>query len=141
MYWLAVRQGSGLVGVLATSPLVTESDISVRQDGLVTGWVVICAELAEHGSLNAFCSWMARCSGVLSGARLGVTTPDGSYMLARGRLTHDGAQVPLDERRYDTPWVKADFDADHLTIHGRTGWLRVTRTGDRIVTDTVSPST
>ena len=65
-----------------------------------------------------------------------MTTPDGSYTLARGRLTHDGAQVPLDTRRYDTPWVKADFDADHLTVQGRTGWLRVTRSGDRIVTDT-----
>lgn len=140
MYWLAVRQGSGLVGVLATSPLVAESDVSVRQDGLVTSWVVICAELADHGSLNAFCSWMARCSVVLTGARLEVTTPGGAYTLARGRLTHDGAQVPLDERRYDTPWVKADFDADHLTVQGRTGWIRLTRSGDRIITDTLSPT-
>ena len=140
LYWLAVRQGTGLVGVLATSPLVTDSDVSVRQDGLVTGWVVFCAELADHGSLNAFCTWMARCSVVLSGARLAVTTPDGSYTLARGRLTRDGAPVPPDERRYDTTWVKSDFDADHLTVQGRTGWLRVTRSGDRIVTDSVSPT-
>lgn len=140
MYWVAVRKGDGLVGVLSTSPLVAESDHSLRQDGLVTGWVVVGAELADHGSLDAFCAWLARCSVVLSGARLAATAPDGAYELSRGRLRHDGVVVAPDTLRYDTAWVRAEFDATQLTIQGRTGGLHVSRDGHRIVTD-ARPST
>lgn len=130
-YWLAARKGSGLVGVLATSPLVAESETSVRQEGQVTSWVVFCAELTDHGSLDAFCAWLARCSVVLSGARLAVTSPHGSYQLDRGKLVHDGVKVERDKARYETDWIQAPYGAEELVVEGRTTSLRLTRSGGR----------
>jgi len=132
-HWLAVRQGSGLVGVLATSELVAESGEAVRQDGAVTGWVVVCAELAEHGSLDGFSSWLSRCSVVLSGAKLYVTTPDAAYTLARRRLRKDGRRLASDYGRYDSGWVQAPFDADRIEIRGTSGMLTLDRDGSRLI--------
>ncbi len=130
-YWLAARKGSGLVGVIATSPLIHESDTSVRQEGPVTGWVVVCAELRDHGSLDEFCTWLARCSVILTQARLNVTTPLGAYQLDRGRLAHDGVRVEPDTARYDTEWIQAPYNAAELVIEGRTSSLVLTRSGGR----------
>src|SRR5450759_2086083 len=130
-HWLAVRQGSGLVGVLATSELVAESGEALRQDGAVTGWVVVCAELAEHDSLDGFSSWLSLCSVVLSGAKLDVTTPDASYTLARRRLRKDGQRLASEYGRYDSGWVQAAFDSDMIEIRGTSGSLTLGRDGTR----------
>jgi len=130
-HWLAVRQGNALVGVLATSELVTESGEALRQDGVVTGWVVICAELAEHESLDGFSSWLSLCSVVLSGAKLDVATPDATYALARGRLRKDAQRLASDYGRYDSGWVQAAFDADEIEIRGASGSLTLGRDGTR----------
>jgi hypothetical protein len=130
-HWLAVRQGNALVGVLATSELVPESGEALRQDGAVTGWVVICAELAEHESLDGFSSWLSLCSVVLSGAKLDVTTPDATYALAGGGLRKDGHRVAADYGRYDSGWVQAAFDADKIEVRGTSGSLTLSRDGTR----------
>jgi len=130
-HWLAVRQGNALVGVLATSELVAESGEALRQDGAVTGWVVICAELAEHESLDGFSSWLSLCSVVLSGAKLDVTTPDATYTLARRRLRKDGQRLASEYGRYDSGWVQAAFDADKIEIRGTSGSLTLGRDGTR----------
>jgi hypothetical protein len=130
-HWLAVRQGNALVGVLATSELVAESGEALRQDGVVTGWVVICAELAEHESLDGFSSWLSLCSVVLSGAKLDVATPDATYALARGRLRKDAQRLASDYGRYDSGWVKAAFDSDMIEIRGTSGSLTLGRDGTR----------
>ncbi|MBI4899403.1 MAG: hypothetical protein HY829_02880, partial [Actinobacteria bacterium] len=130
-HWLAVRQGDGLVGILATAELVTESDDAVRQDRPVTAWVVVCAETATHGTLDAFSGWLSRCSVTLSGASLAATTPDATYSLARGRLLLDGRPVVTENGRYDCRWVKAPFDADRIVVHGDTGTLTLCRDGTR----------
>lgn len=132
-HWLAVRQGEGLVGVLATSELVAETGHAVRQDGRVTGWVVVCAELSEHGSLDGFSSWLAGCSVTLTGANLAVTTPDAAYVLARRTLTKDGRPVASDYGRYDSSWVQAPFDSDRIEVRGASGSLVVSRDGTRTV--------
>ena len=132
-HWLAVRQGGGLVGVLATSELVSESGHAVRQDGAVTGWVVICAELAEHGSLDGFSAWLAGCSVRLSGATLEVTTPDATYRLAQHTLSKDGRVVSAGTDRYDSDWVRVPFDADRIEVRGTTGSLVLGRSGTRVV--------
>lgn len=133
-HWLAARRGEGLVGVLATSPLLPESDTARRQHGSVTGWVVICAELDDHGSLDAFCGWLARCSVELSGSRLTASTPDGLYRVHRGRTYHDGRVVPVPGSRFDTPWISAPYDADALEVSAGGGTLRLGRDGSRVVT-------
>ena len=130
-HWLSVRQGSGLVGVLATSELVAESGSALRQDGRVTAWVVVCAELDDHGSLDGFSSWLSRCSVTLSGAVLGVTTPDASYRLGSGRLSKDGQRLSSEYGRYDCDWVQAPFDADRIVVRGATGALVLGRDGSR----------
>ena len=132
-HWLAVRQGSGLVGVLATSELVAESGESLRQVGLVTGWVVVCAELSEHESLIGFSSWLSRCTVSLSGSKLNVRTPDASYKLAHRKLAKDGRQLASDYGRYDSSWVQARFDADRIDVHGASGSLVLGRDGSRRV--------
>jgi hypothetical protein len=133
-HWLAVRQGSGLVGVLATSELVQESGDALRQAGKVTGWVVVCAELAEYGSLDDFSTWLSRCSVTLSGARLRVSTPDASYVLSAGGLAKDGQAVASDYGRYDTGWVQAPFDADRIQVRSTAGSLTLDRDGTRRIT-------
>jgi hypothetical protein len=130
-HWLAVRQGSGLVGVLATSELAVESGTSLRQDGRVTGWVVVCAELADHGSLDGFSLWLARCVVTLSGATLHVTTPDASYRLGRRKLWKDGKPLASQYGRYDCGWVQAPFDAERIVVRGATGTLALGRDGSR----------
>ena len=130
-HWLAVRQGGGLVGVLATSELVAESGKSLRQDGPVTGWVVVCAELADHGSLDGFSSWLSGCTVALSGTKLEVTTPDASYKLARHKLSKDGRRTASDYGRYDSGWVQAAFDSDMIEIRGTSGSLTLGRDGTR----------
>ncbi len=132
-HWLAVRQGSGLVGVLATSELVSESGHAVRQDGSVTGWVVICAELSEHGSLDGFSAWLAGCSVRLSGTTLEVTTPDATYRLAHHTLSKDGRVVSSGTDRYDSAWVRVPFDADRIEVRGTTGSLVLGRSGTRAI--------
>lgn len=133
-HWLAVRQGTGLVGVLATSELVAESGEILRQDGPVTGWVVICAELSEHETLESFSSWLSRCTVTLSGRNLSVTTPDASYLLSRHGLSRDGRRLASDYGRYDSTWVNAPFDADRIQIHGDSGSVVLGRDGSRQVT-------
>jgi hypothetical protein len=130
-HWVAVRQGTGLVGVLATSELVAESNNVLRQDGSVTAWVVVCAELADHGSLDGFSSWLSRCSVTLSGAVLNVSTPDASYMLGRGKLSKDGQHLSSEYGRYDCGWVQAPFDADRIVVRGASGALALGRDGSR----------
>jgi hypothetical protein len=130
-HWLAVRQGGGLVGVLATSELVAESGKSLRQDGPVTGWVVVCAELADHGSLDGFSSWLSGCTVALSGTKLEVTTPDASYKLARHKLSKDGRRTASDYGRYESGWVQAAFDSDMIEIRGTSGSLTLGRDGTR----------
>ena len=132
-HWLAVRQGDGLVGVLATSELVAESGHAVRQHGSVTGWVVVCAEISEHGSLDGFSSWLSGCSVTLSGTKLDVVTPDASYRLARRTLSKDGRPVASDYGRYDSSWVRALFDADRIEVRGTSGALVLDRDGTRVV--------
>jgi hypothetical protein len=133
-HWLAVRQGSGLVGVLATSELVAESGEAVRQDGPVTGWVVVCAELSEHGSLDGFSEWLSRCSVTLTGTKLDVTTPDAAYKLAHRKLSQDGRRLASDWGRYDSSWVRAPFDADRIEVRGAAGSLVLGRDGTRRIT-------
>jgi hypothetical protein len=130
-HWLAVRQGSGLVGVLATSELVAESGDALRQDGPVTGWVVVCAELAEHGALDGFSEWLSRCSVSLSSATLRFTSPDASYKLAHRTLSQDGRRVASDYGRYDSRWVQTPFDADGIEVRGASGSLVLGRDGTR----------
>jgi hypothetical protein len=130
-HWLAVRQGEGLVGVLATSELVAESDDALRQDGRVTGWVVVCAETATHGTLDAFSAWLSHCSVTLNGASLTATTPDATYRLARGRLLLDGRRVVTQNGRYDCRWVRAPFDAERIVVRGAAGTLTLGRDGTR----------
>jgi hypothetical protein len=133
-HWLAVRQGTGLVGVLATSELVAESGVALSQDGAVTAWVVVCAELEDHTSLDGFSTWLSRCSVTLTGAVLDVTTPDASYRLGRGKLTKDGQQLSSEYGRYDCGWVQAPFDADRIAVRGATGALVLGRDGSRRIT-------
>lgn len=133
-HWLAVRKGAALVGVLATSELLTESEEALRQDGSVTAWVVVCAELGAHGSLEAFSTWLSRCSVALSGVKLEATTPDGTYRLGRGSLYLDGRRVTADHGRYDCRWVRAPFDTDRIVVRGETGTLTLGRDGSRVVT-------
>jgi hypothetical protein len=132
-HWLAVRQGSGLVGVLATSELVAESGDALRQEGAVTGWVVVCAELSEHESLVGFSTWLSRCTVSLSGAKLQVTTPDASYRLAHRKLSKNGRPAAADHGRYESSWVRARFDADRIEVRGATGSLALGRDGTRAV--------
>lgn len=131
-HWLAVRKGSGLVGILATSELLTESSDSLRQNGAVTGWVVICAELDEHGSLDSFGEWLARCTVTLAGTKLRLVSPNASYALSRGELRRDGRVVEVHTGRFDTDWVKARFDADQIVVHGASGSLVLGRDGTRL---------
>ncbi len=133
-HWLAVRKGSGMVGVVATSELVVESEEALRQAGAVTAWVVICAETGTHGSLDSFSEWLSRCTVTLRGGRLEARTPDAGYLLARGRLLVDGREVSTDHGRYDTPWVEAPFDADDIVVRGAAGTLTLSRDGRRVVT-------
>ena len=133
-HWLAVRKATGLVGVLATSALVSESDDSLRQLGRVTGWVVVCAELDEHGSLDAFCAWLGQCRVRLAGATLDVTTPDAAYRLTRRTLSKDGVPLEPDHGRYDSGWVTAPFDADRIEVRGAAETLVLGRDGSRRTT-------
>ncbi len=99
----------------------------------MTGWVVICAELAEHGSLDGFSAWLAGCSVRLSGATLEVTTPDAAYRLAQHTLSKDGRVVSAGTDRYDSDWVRVPFDADRIEVRGTTGSLVLGRSGTRVV--------
>jgi hypothetical protein len=67
----------------------------------------------------------------LSGAVLGVTTPDASYRLGSGRLSKDGQRLSSEYGRYDCDWVQAPFDADRIVVRGATGALLLGRDGSR----------
>ncbi|HET7725332.1 MAG TPA: hypothetical protein VFK68_11880 [Propionibacteriaceae bacterium] len=133
-HWLAVRKGDALVGVLATSELVAESEDALGQEGAVTAWVVVCAEVGDHGSLEAFSTWLGHCAVSLNGAVLEATTPDATYRLGRGQLWSDGRRVRTEHGRYDSRWVQAPFDADRIIVRGETGTLTLGRDGSRVVT-------
>ena len=124
---LVGRAGRSLLAVLGTSALLRVSDTEIVQQGRVTGWVVVLADVAEFGSLDAF----SRAVGVaeLDGRTLRAATPYGRYELSSGTLRHDG--VLLDSRypRYDCPWVQAPRDPSRIDVVGASGALILRTTG------------
>lgn len=132
--WLVLGAGGGLLGVRSTGRLVRRGD-AYEQAGPVTAWVVVGAELADHGSPEAFRDWLrgrpvSLHRGLPGRARL-TATVGGTYELGRGRLLRHGQEVPGRAGRYESPWVTAPDDPYEIVVEGETGRLVLDRRGRR----------
>ncbi len=126
---LIARAGRTLLAVLGTSPLIRGSDTEVRQQGRVTGWVVVLADAEEFDSLEAFSAAIGVAE--FDGRALRVTTPYGAYELRDQTLRRDGILLDADYPRYDSPWVQTARDPARIDVVGSASTLTLHRTTGR----------
>ncbi len=119
---LALSSGGGFAAILTTRPLelhpLPDGGASLVQDGPVTDWAVVVG--GPTGSFEEFAAWARGFRLVPDGPTLRLVGPrpdadPGSrgsripsvWELRRGgRLLRDGAPIPNQHPRFDTPWMR-----------------------------------
>lgn len=113
--WIAGRSGEGMIGVFHSRPIELLDGSEFVQRGRVTGWAVVCADRATHGTFDRFTRWLARC-------RL---TDDGRQLVLRL-----GDHLPVEKtpiEGVEDPLAAADVPADMHPVERRRQIILSTR--------------
>ena len=138
--WILARKGDGYVALWSQRPYEwADGGDEVRTEVVVDGksniWITVCGRAATHGDFDAFCERIVaspiEVSGTGTRERVEIDTqPHGKVGFGwSGPLTVGGWKMPITShspgspypmvegyRRYDNPYVAADFPANILRI-------------------------
>ncbi|MFW5689351.1 MAG: hypothetical protein ACOC1U_07260, partial [Spirochaetota bacterium] len=137
--WVFGRRGDGYVGLWSQRPYEWRLQTELVVAGSSNTWICVCGRATTHGSFDEFCG---RISGRISGSPVRVSGRSGRERVAIDVVPHgtvefgstgpltvggwkmpvtthpQGSPYPTEEgyRRYDNPYVSADFPANLVRV-------------------------
>lgn len=133
--WVFARRGDGYVALWSQRPYEWSAANEIVAHGTTNTWICVCGRTATHRSFDAFCDEVASAPIEVAGrgARERVEIdlrPHGRIGFgASGPLTVGGWEMPITShrhgspfpvvegyRRYDNPYVAADFPANQVQV-------------------------
>lgn len=114
---LCGRSGKSYIAVRSLRTLVCKGPDDFVQHGTVTGYAVLLSDHSRHATFGSFVAWARRSRLVRRGRRMQLDLGHRHYVLTyRGDMRVNGRPMPDEHPRFDTPFVKAEREADCLDI-------------------------